>query len=784
MCAREAAPAAVAAAGPGGASQPADNQSVSDEPQAASLEAPSVDCVVDCLLERRYDVWEEEEAVRARCLGDAGLAGPDPSIGADVGLTAAGVDALLAGVASFSGSEVDAADVFAELGSGTGASALQMYLRSAAGRVLGMEPDASRHRLALAAGRAALGFGATALAVGVDNQVYAQVLKTMTPVSQWTLVAGPSVETIAVHGSTIYAVGPDRRVHRQSMTSVGPGTNWTVAGRGPVDSIAIHQGTIYGVGGGTVWRQPLGNMTRTSVWEQCSKGTVFNVAVAGDTMFGIGVGGHIWKQNRHNMTTTTDWAPTNLTSRGVVGSIAPYRGELFGVAEDARVWKQTLDSANEGNWKLASRGAVMAAIVAPRSLPALDAQPQASLPLDFLQGNFLEDSRWEGASVVYVPTPALSDAAMMHLGWQASILLQPGAVVITHRDFPGCYPRLLRLGTWDIPGARGNNSAYFFLALPSIAAKEPGWLVATSTAVDKAVSQLEAAAAARPSRAGGIELGAWAEVAAGLWPGVPAIHLRRLAVAGATALAEGPGCGDGGGCSNATSNSIASSNSSFGREKEVPVAALRALLRYQLGGTPHFNPVHCAWDALVARVRLNASEGAALLRAASAVQQFVDLGKSDEGGRTLAVVASDERDEAVSVRALEEVFRRSSLKPVAAGAALHRAAAMGRANITGLLLDKGKAAVDARDRFGRQALHTAALHGHASVAQVLLEHGARFDVPDPDGIKPSDLAARRGRAGSNVRLLQLLGVEEVPKEESAQPQAEKGGKDKKGKKGR
>jgi ankyrin repeat protein len=84
-------------------------------------------------------------------------------------------------------------------------------------------------------------------------------------------------------------------------------------------------------------------------------------------------------------------------------------------------------------------------------------------------------------------------------------------------------------------------------------------------------------------------------------------------------------------------------------------------------------------------------------------------------------------------------------------AALHRAAAMGRADLTRTLLAHA-AAVEPVSHIGRTPLHLAAEAGHVDAAKVLLDHKAKPSPMNGDGETPLHLAARNGHVGM-VRLL-------------------------------
>jgi ankyrin repeat protein len=90
-------------------------------------------------------------------------------------------------------------------------------------------------------------------------------------------------------------------------------------------------------------------------------------------------------------------------------------------------------------------------------------------------------------------------------------------------------------------------------------------------------------------------------------------------------------------------------------------------------------------------------------------------------------------------------------------AALHRAAATGRADLTELLLTHS-AAVEPVSHVGRTPLHLAAEAGHLAVAEALLNHRAKPSPLNGDGETPLHLAARHGHVDL-VRLLLIRGAD-------------------------
>ena len=99
----------------------------------------------------------------------------------------------------------------------------------------------------------------------------------------------------------------------------------------------------------------------------------------------------------------------------------------------------------------------------------------------------------------------------------------------------------------------------------------------------------------------------------------------------------------------------------------------------------------------------------------------------------------------------------TSIKDTFGEAALHRAAAMGRADLAEALLAHS-AAVEPVSHVGRTPLHLAAEGGHLAVAKALLEHRAKPSPMNGDGETPLHLAARHGHVDM-VRLLLSRGAD-------------------------
>jgi ankyrin repeat protein len=57
-------------------------------------------------------------------------------------------------------------------------------------------------------------------------------------------------------------------------------------------------------------------------------------------------------------------------------------------------------------------------------------------------------------------------------------------------------------------------------------------------------------------------------------------------------------------------------------------------------------------------------------------------------------------------------------------------------------------ALDGGDPFGRTALWVAAKSGHKSIIRFLLQNGSCVNIPDCEGVRPTDIAAREGQWGA------------------------------------
>ncbi|POM78898.1 Ankyrin repeat domain containing hypothetical protein 52 [Phytophthora palmivora] len=84
--------------------------------------------------------------------------------------------------------------------------------------------------------------------------------------------------------------------------------------------------------------------------------------------------------------------------------------------------------------------------------------------------------------------------------------------------------------------------------------------------------------------------------------------------------------------------------------------------------------------------------------------------------------------------------------------ALYLAASQRRKTVCELLLDVGRAAVDARDWKGYTPLMVAAKRGYVEIVQVLLSRGANIEAVNDDGNRALEIASRNGRTA----VVQLL----------------------------
>lgn len=86
---------------------------------------------------------------------------------------------------------------------------------------------------------------------------------------------------------------------------------------------------------------------------------------------------------------------------------------------------------------------------------------------------------------------------------------------------------------------------------------------------------------------------------------------------------------------------------------------------------------------------------------------------------------------------------------------LHRAAALGRADVIPVLLDAG-AVVDALDADGRTPLMAALRHTHAEAVERLVERGARVDLSDAAGRTTLELLEAGGKTSDRARIVERL----------------------------
>ena len=113
------------------------------------------------------------------------------------------------------------------------------------------------------------------------------------------------------------------------------------------------------------------------------------------------------------------------------------------------------------------------------------------------------------------------------------------------------------------------------------------------------------------------------------------------------------------------------------------------------------------------------------------------------------------------IRALLDAGAEVMKKNVYGSTSLHNAAMGGHNKIAKILIDVGKADVNARDQGGVTPLHKAAYKGYNKVIETLLAAGANVNVKRDDGITPIILA-ESFHFGSTVELLKSKGAQ-IPK---------------------
>jgi len=133
--------------------------------------------------------------------------------------------------------------------------------------------------------------------------------------------------------------------------------------------------------------------------------------------------------------------------------------------------------------------------------------------------------------------------------------------------------------------------------------------------------------------------------------------------------------------------------------------------------------------------------------------QAVDI----DFGRTLPLLRAVQDNDLPALRSALATGASVNATESARRTALMQAAALGRVDMTSVLVEYG-AEVSLRDVDGMTALHYAAENGHASVVAFLLEQGAAADPPSRTGLTPLMLAARGGHTGI-VRDLLAAGAD-------------------------
>uniref|UniRef100_A0A1B0AUK0 Uncharacterized protein n=1 Tax=Glossina palpalis gambiensis TaxID=67801 RepID=A0A1B0AUK0_9MUSC len=84
--------------------------------------------------------------------------------------------------------------------------------------------------------------------------------------------------------------------------------------------------------------------------------------------------------------------------------------------------------------------------------------------------------------------------------------------------------------------------------------------------------------------------------------------------------------------------------------------------------------------------------------------------------------------------------------------ALHYAARNGNEQICKMLIEDGKADVNARTKGGVTSLHRAAMMGHVTIVKLLVDSKAAIDLQDDDG----ETALHRAAASGHLEICKLL----------------------------
>ncbi|XP_060532741.1 ankyrin repeat domain-containing protein 50 isoform X2 [Cylas formicarius] len=135
------------------------------------------------------------------------------------------------------------------------------------------------------------------------------------------------------------------------------------------------------------------------------------------------------------------------------------------------------------------------------------------------------------------------------------------------------------------------------------------------------------------------------------------------------------------------------------------------------------------------------------------ISREADVDSKDSDGRSTLYVLSLDNRLAMSKYFLQhgaDVETRDS----EGRTPLHVSAWQGHTEMVSLLLDYGKAQVDAVDLENRTALHSASWQGHSDIVKILLEHGAMPDHTCNQGATALGIAAQEGHELCVVALLE------------------------------
>jgi len=564
--------------------------------------------------------------------------------------------------------------------------------------------------------------------VGTDQQVYAQTLGNMNPISGWILVGPGKVKSIAVQRNTMFGVGRNRVVYKQALSTMTPSSGWQMASTAGPSSIVVHDDTIYGIGEDhRVWSQPLSGMNLSSHWTPASRGNVQSIAISDDVVFAVGIDLTIWQQPLSSMTTETPW---NHCAKGSVEQIVHHGGKLYAVAYDKRVWSQDLQHMTpETDWELVSGGDVVDLAVSSYGLhpmPDLAHDRGGVTGLEFLNPASIQEIQGlEGSTVVHVGTAYQHKESLISLGWRLSESLQPGAVVFTHRRFPGCWPRLLSVAAVELPPLWSQDSVSITVYVVGLAPimPQPTWLISAHPTY-KAVCE----AAKHSWQAGGVEeqthvREAWVSAVRQQHPHGTDAAGWRLAVAIGRGIHR-----------NMTKVKPPSTSAS-----DIIEAACNPLMP---GVWREEDPVDCAKEALEARARLVLEANTSVLD--DMIPRLADMQLPDSRGRrlTCAIASGHNEDAAFVVLAALVTTVDLTLNSMDASGSwpLDCAAQRGHGKVVQLLLEHG-AVANHGNASQRQPLHYAALHGHQEVVRLLLEHRASMQASDSEGRLPWQLVS-------------------------------------------